>query len=442
MASSARPLRDITHFRWVVVGLLFAITVINYIDRTALSFGIHQIAQDYGFDDRAVGLILGAFGLGYFVTTLVGGVAVDRFGARSVLIVAAIAWSLAMLGTGLAVGFVSLYIARTALGLAEGPNFPAMNRTVACWLPMHERASALSFSLVAVPVALAIGAPIVTTLLATVGWRGAFIALSVAGLAWAPLWIWLYRNTPDESDRVGPAERDYIADDGAEASRPAGRQRTFASRQDWRFILTNPTLMANTWAFFVFGYFLFFFMTWLPDYLQQVYKLSLTQVGAFAFVPWAVAAVLLWSFGPLSDYLYRRTGRLRVSRSYLIIGSQLVAAIAVVPAVHVASVGWAILLISIAVGFALAANAAYYAVTIDVAPKRSGTALGVMDAGFAIAGFLAPTLTGYIVSATGSFHAAFWVLGILALSSVVAVTLFHRPDDSARLVEANAPAGS
>jgi len=436
MASVARPSREITHYRWVVIALLFAITVINYIDRTALSFGIHEIAKEFGFDDSTVGLILGAFGAGYFVTTLVGGVAVDRFGARSVLLVAAAAWSLAMLGTGLAVGFVSLYIARTALGLAEGPNFPAMNRSVACWLPMHERASALSFSLVSVPVALAIGAPIVTTLLATVEWRGAFIALAVAGFLWVPLWIWLFRNSPDESSRVGAAERAYIEADAAEDARPAGRQKDFASRADWRFILTNPTLMANTWAFFVFGYFLFFFMTWLPDYLQQVYKLSLTQVGAFAFVPWAVAAVLLWSFGPLSDYLYRRTGRLRVSRSYLIIVSQLVAAIAVVPAAHAASVGWAILLISIAVGFALAANAAYYAVTIDVAPKRSGTALGVMDAGFAIAGFLAPTLTGFIVSGTGSFHAAFWVLGFLALSSVIAVALFHRPDDSDRLVEA------
>jgi MFS family permease len=316
-----------------------------------------------------------------------------------------------------------------------------MNRSVACWLPVHERASALSYSLVSVPVALAVGAPIVTTLLTAAGWRGAFVALGIAGLAWVPFWVVYFRNTPVESPHVDEEELDFIetVEDGEPS--PAGRESDFTSRDDWRFILTSPTLLANTWAFFVFGYFLFFFMTWLPDYLEQVYHLSLQQVGAFAFVPWAFAAVLLWSFGPLSDYLYRRTRRLRVSRSYLIIGSQAVAALAVIPAAHAGSVGWAILLISIAVGFALAANAAYYAVTIDIAPKRSGTALGVMDAGFAISGFLAPTLTGYIASATGSFHAAFWLLGLLAISSVVAVFLFHKPDDADRLVAVPAASG-
>ena len=235
-------------------------------------------------------------------------------------------------------------------------------------------------------------------------------------------------------DRVySAAERAYIEADAQ--VRPSTRQKGFINREDWRFILTNPTLLANTWAFFVFGYFLFFFMMWMPEYLQTAYHLSLEKVGAFAFVPWAVGAILMWSFGPLADMLYRRTGRLRVSRSYLIILSQLVAAIAVVPAAFVSSVGWSIVLISIAVGFTLSANAAYFAVTIDVAPKRAGTALGVADAGFAVSGFLAPTVTGYIVWATGSFDAAFWLLGLLAASSVIVVALFHRPDESRRLVD-------
>lgn len=435
MPSGAEPQGNRTHFRWVIVAMLFAITVINYIDRSALSFGIHDIARDFGFDTKSVGLLLGAFGAGYFVTTLAGGVTVDRYGARGVMIVAALAWSLAMLGTGMAIGFIMLYACRAALGLAEGPNFPAMNRSIAKWLPIDERASALSFSLVAVPVALAIGAPIVTTLITLFGWRGSFIVLAIAGFAWLPLWIWLFRNRPEESGHVGESERNYIA---AGREEPAEQGRDFISRGEVKFLLTNPTLLANTWAFFVFGYFLFFFMTWLPEYLRQAYKLSLTEVGAFAFLPWAFGALLIWFCGPLADHLYRRHGRLRVSRSYLIMATQFIAAIAVVPAVHAGHVGWAILFISFAVGFGLAANAAFYATTIDIAPKRAGTALGITDAGFAISGFVAPTLTGYVVSWSGSFHAAFWILGGLALSSVIVVWLFHHPDSSRRLTTADA----
>ena len=100
---------------------------------------------------------------------------------------------------------------------------------------------------------------------------------------------------------------------------------------DWRLLLTNRTLLANYWAFFVFGYFLFFFMTWLPNYLAQTYHLNIKEVGLFTILPWASAAVLLVALGYFSDYLLARAGRLRISRSLLIGLTQLLAALAVIP---------------------------------------------------------------------------------------------------------------
>ena len=101
---------------------------------------------------------------------------------------------------------------------------------------------------------------------------------------------------------------------------------------DWRLLLINRTLLANYWAFFVFGYFLFFFMTWLPNYhLAQTVHLNVKEVGLFAILPWASAAVLLVALGYLSDYLLARTGSLRISRSLLIGVTQLLAALAVIP---------------------------------------------------------------------------------------------------------------
>ena len=80
-------------------------------------------------------------------------------------------------------------------------------------------------------------------------------------------------------------------------------------------LLSNRTLLANTWAFFVFGYFLFFFMTWLPSYLERKYGLHLDAVGLFTVLPWLAAAVTLWLFGRWSDHLLATTGRLRIARS-------------------------------------------------------------------------------------------------------------------------------
>lgn len=429
-----------SRFRWIVVALIFAITVINYIDRSAISYAIGDIARalDFSQHDKDIlsGFILAAFSLGYMLTTFFGGIFADRYGARLTLFWAALVWSIAIGLTGLAMGFVMLAGVRVLLGVAEGPNFPAMNRGVADWLSSHERAIALSNSLVAVPLALAIGAPIATQLILHVGWRGMFVVLMLLGLAWLPLWWWLFRDFPEHSRFVNSAELQHIRD-GRQVDRSiAGKtlhQRRRRMRGLWKFLLSNPTLLANDWSFFVFGYFLFFFMTWLPSYLEKAYHLDLKQVGVFAILPWLVAALLLWACGYLSDALLRKTGSLRVARSHPIWISQLLAGLCILPVIFVHDLTVMLVFISLAVGLSMSANAAFYAVNVDVARERAGTALGVMDTFFAISGFAAPLTTGWIVGVTQSFNTAFWLLALLALSSAVVVILFHHPDRSARL---------
>ena len=314
---------------------------------------------------------------------------------------------------------------RILLGVAEGPNFPCMNRGIADWLSSRERAIALSNSLVAVPLALAIGAPVVTQLIIHVGWRGMFIVLMILGLIWLPLWWFLFRDFPEHS-------RDGEVGDRGIDSRTLHQRRRHV-RGLWRFLLSNPTLLANDWAFFVFGYFLFFFMTWLPTYLETVYHLDLRQVGLFSILPWLTAAFFLWIAGFVSDALLRMTGSLRIARSHPIWISQLLAGLCILPVIFVHNLTVMLVFISLAVGLSMSANAAFYAVNVDVARERSGTALGIMDTFFAISGFVAPLATGWLVDLTHSFNGAFWLMSGLALSSVVVVILFHRPDRGGRL---------
>lgn len=420
--------------------MIFAITVVNYIDRSAISYAIGDIALDLRFSphdrDLLNGFILAAFSIGYMLTTLVGGVLADRYGARKTLFWAALLWSIAIGLTGLAVGFAMLACARVLLGVAEGPNFPAMNRGVADWLSSRERAIALSNSLVAVPVALAIGAPVATELILHLGWRGMFLVLMALGLVWLPLWWLLFRDLPEQSRFVNPEELAHIRDgqsgDRAASSATLHRRRE-QTRGMWKFLLSNPTLLANDWSFFVFGYFLFFFMTWLPTYLEKACHFDLKQVGLFAILPWMVAALLLWAFGYLSDALLRKTGRLRVARSHPIWVSQLLAGLCILPVILTHDRTVMLVFISLAVGLSMSANAAFYAVNVDVARDRAGTALGVMDTFFAISGFVAPLVTGWLVEVTHGFNAAFWLMALLALSSVVVVILFHQPDRGSRL---------
>lgn len=424
-------LRD--RFRWGVVALLFAITMINYIDRSAIAFAVHDIETELNLNSALIGLMLGAFGIGYILTALIGGVVADRYGAKVTLATVAILWSLAIGATGLATGFIMLYASRVALGAAEGPTFPATEGALSRWLPPGERATAFAGALVAVPLSLAIGAALVSNLIAIIGWRATFIVLAALVLLWLPLWLFFFSNDPARSRFVSDTERKTILDRQERAIERGSREPEVPRL---RAILRTSTLWANCWAYFVFGYFLFFFMTWLPSYLRKAYGLDLTQAGLFTVLPWVVAAVSLYVFGLASDRALRRTGSLRIARTRQIALTQIVAALAVVPVALMDDFNIALAGITVAVAAALAPNAAFYAVVVDLSPRYAATILGIMTIWFAGAGFLAPAITGAIVEITSDFRYAFLMMALLAASSVVVLYLFHHPDrDAARLAQ-------
>lgn len=413
-----------TRYRWFVVFLLFAVTVANYVDRSAIAYAIPAIKRELGLSPADVGTILGTFGLGYAVTTLFGGFAVDRYGARRVLTVAVVLWSLSIGVTALASSVMMFYLARTLLGISEGPNFPAVSGAINDWLAPRERVTALAAALVAVPLALAVGGPFASALLGWFGWRGTFVALFVLSIVWVPLWWIGFRDDPAKSGRVNAAELAYIRGDGPSRPSRHGPLRL----ADVGALLRNPTLLANNWAYFVYGCFLFFFMSWLPSYLVEAYGLDIKSVGLFTVLPWAAAAVALVVIGRLSDYLLQTTRRLRAARSYIIIATQLIAALAVVPVAFTHDLGVAIGAITVAVAASMGGNAAYAAINLDVAPGRVASAFGIMEVAFALSGFVAPTVTGWVVGLHGSFEACFLLMAVLALSSVVVMLLFHHPD--------------
>lgn len=421
-----------SRYRWAVLAMAFVITIINYLDRSAISYAIRPIKQEFGLNDAHFGFIAAAFGIGYGVMTVGGGILVDRWGARKIWALAAIVWSAVTAMLGLASGFWMLFAMRTVLGIAEGPNFPALTRVVTDWLPMAERARATAIGLAAVPLASVIGAPLISHLIIHLSWRWMFVVLGSLGIVWSIVWIFLFRDYPENSRFVCPQELKHIRE-GVEGERSRSdaeiRQHELtAGKSTWRFMLFNPALMANNYAFFSFGYLLFFALTWLPEYLEATYGVRLKEIGFFLMAPWTTAAVLLTLAGFVSDWLWLRTGSMRASRSHMIWICQLVSALCFVPVMFIHSLPAAIALISAGIGIGLMPNACFYALNSDLARDRAATSLGIMDFFFAFAGILSPALTGLLATATGGFNAAIGLLIFFALTSAAAILIFQHPD--------------
>jgi MFS family permease len=345
-----------TNYRWFIAGLIFFITLVNFIDRSAISFVINPLKEEFHFTDTQFGMILSAFGVGYILLTVLGGWLVDLWGVRIVWPMAAIGWSLCVGLLGIVAGFWGFIGLRFMLGVTEGPHFPAMTRSISMWLSPRERARALSLGLVAIPLSSVVGAPLTSYLVADFGWRIMFFFISSTGVLWAFVWYACFKDRPEDSKYVNEAERRLIAT----PSLMKGEQKKQVI--DWRFILTHPTLITNNIAYFAFGYMLFFSTLWLPGYFLSQHGLNLKSVGWYLTIPWLVGAVFLKAGGIISDYLYRKTGSGRLARSHLIWSSQLLAALFFVLLSFTNTLGFSILFLSLGLGFGLMPQQAFFSI--------------------------------------------------------------------------------
>lgn len=409
-----------TSFRWIVIGLTFLASIINYLDRSALAYAIKPIEEAFKLTDMDFGLLMSVFGIGYIGMTVIGGMLVDAYGSRKVWSLFATLWSISCAGIGLATGFGGILVMRFLLGTAEGPGFPAMTRVAADWLPMKERARAFAFGLAAVPFASVIGAPLISQLIVHTGWRLMFIILGLFGLIWALVWHTFFRDKPKESRYTSALEVEYIHADQ--------HQHAKQKQTTWRYMLTSRTLWINNYAFFAFGYLLFFAITWLPGFLEQTYHMDVKAVGWFLILPWMVGTVAILIGGFLSDWLWHRTHSIRIARSHLIWVCQMLSALSFVPILFTDSVNIAAACISLGIGFGLMPNAAFFSMNADLAHDRAATSFGIMDAAFALAGIVAPLITGWLATTTGNFHIAIGLMAGLIFSSAMLILFFQRPD--------------
>ncbi|MFJ9089495.1 MFS transporter [Streptomyces sp. NPDC102384] len=398
-----------TNVRWLTLALIVALIVINYIDRSAISYAVEPLTEAFGISKSQYGLISSAFSIGYMVFAFMAGPLVDRYGARRILLVGVAIWSLVTAVTPIAGSFIGLFVTRIILGAGEGPGFPAASRTVSRWLPQKERGIALAMvGGVAVSGSLLIGGPLVSQLIAVLTWKGMFWVLAGLGALWFAIAYALLKNTPEEHRGVSEAERAHIAAGQLE------EERTSTVRVQWRPILTNRNLWIIAVGYFAWGFMFWGFMYWLPDYLSSEFQLSITEVGLFTVAPWAAGIVGALIGGVITDRVFARTGSER-SRLTIMGTALLLSGAALIPIFTAPSLTVAVTFISIGVGLGFVTGGIWWVAAIDAAPSQPGVAAGFADAAFALSGIVAPSVMGLIVSVTGSFSSGFVVMTVLAV---------------------------
>lgn len=382
--------------------LALVLCLVNYLDRVVISFAIEPIKQDFGLSNTSFGLAISLFALGALAVNGLSGLLLDRFGVRLIWTVGLAIWSLAMLGLGLTEAWIFFLVMRVVLGFGEGVNFPAMNRSVADWMPPRLAGRAVGIMLLGVPAALLLGGPVLATLIEDINWRHAFIVLAIgSGLIGVALPL-IYRRPP--------------------------RQETTKPHVSWWTLLRNPTLLATSWSFFAFGYVLWFGITWIPGYFEQAWHMDLTKIGWFSTLPWGIACLLIPLVGWYSDRRMRRTGSVRKARVHPIWIFQLLGALCFVPLVFTHSQMVAIAMLSLGIGLSMAANAPYYSICTDLFQRNAAAATGIMVTFFSISGLVTPVLTGWLTDAFGGFEAAFIVLAVFVASGGLGMLLFAHPD--------------
>jgi ACS family hexuronate transporter-like MFS transporter len=388
-----------------ILTLIALVTVINYFDRSAISFAIQPLEHTFGITNSEFGWIAGAFGIGYLLSAPFGGMLVDRFGPVAMWLVSATIWSILTVGMGFASTFETFFILRVLLGIAEGVHFPCLLRIVVDWLPQSLRGKMLAIGLAGVPLSSLIGSPFLAWLIDDFGWKVMFYVLGALGLLWGILWVINFRGKFEFQPKDTKAAKKAML--------------ILQTSSGWKSIISSHPFQISCFIYFAFGYTVFFALMWLPGYLQQTYGINIRETGFLVMLPWFTSSVLLFFGGTISDKLLKKTRDLHKARSCLIgvcMGASGILFL-LIPISPYTSLD--MLLYSCALGLAFAINAPIYALNGDLFPRHPGTAQGIMTLFFALSGIVAPALTGFLSDISGNFESAIYMMAAFSLVAAI-----------------------
>lgn len=390
----------LSSYRWTICALLFVATTINYVDRQVLGILAPTLQRELHWTEADYGDIVSWFSFAYAFGFLIAGRVIDWIGVRRGLAAAVVAWSVAAIGHAFARSAAGFSFARAMLGVSESAIFPGSIKAVAEWFPQRERALAAGIFNAGTNTGAILTPLLVPWITLRWGWRWAFVATGALGFLWLLLWIPLYRNPG--SDRN---------------AQPAGTSvpwvSLFGHRQTWAFIVGK--LMADpVWWFYLY---------WLPKFLDAKYGVKLAQVAAPIIVVYLIADVGSVGGGWLSSALIKRGWTVNRARKT----TMLAMALLIVPttlAGRAPNMWAAVFIVAVAAAAHQAWSANVYTLASDMFPKYAvGSVVGIGAFAGAMGGVAFQRITGRVLQANGSDYTPIFV--VCGFAYVTAWTIIH-----------------
>ena len=272
--------------RWWIIGLICLATVINYIDRSALSIMWPSISEDLGMSKNDYALILNIFMIAYAVGQSVSGRMFDKIGTRLGFVVSISVWGVATMLHALARGLFSFSAFRVLLGLGEAGNWPGAVKSNAEWFPVKERAMAQGIFNAGAALGSVVAPPLIALLWVAFGWQVTFMVVGAIGLLWVLPWVLVNKTTPGKHPWITEEEKKYILSGQSEAdNNPQGKglsmKQILSHRESWAVLISRFFVEPIWWLF----------VGWMPIYLAETYGFNVKEIGFFAWVPYVGAAL-------------------------------------------------------------------------------------------------------------------------------------------------------
>jgi MFS family permease len=401
-----------------VLLLLCAMYFITYVDRVNVSTAASAFGAELGLNHTEVGFVFSAFAYPYLIFQIIGGWVGDRFGPRRTLAVCAVIWAGATVLTGLAGGFASMIFARVLLGLGEGATFPTATRAMSNWMRSDQRGFAQGITHAASRIGNAVAPPLIVWLMVATSWRGAFIVTGIVSFLWALVWIWYFRDNPRDHPRITDNECATLS------AYSGAKQRTPVP---WRALLGR--MAPVTAVYFCYGWVLWLFLGWIPQYFLHNYHMDLKKSALFASSVFFAGVIGDWLGGSVTDRILRKSNNIRLARNVMVGVCMFLTLLSLAPIMFISNISITMAALCLAGGFFFneMTIGPMWAVPMDIAPKHAGTASGIMNTGSALAAIISPVVGGWLIDLTGNWNLPFIVsMALMALGILLSFTM--RPD--------------